>query len=212
MIYIILQIVLLIIAYLFGSIPWALIIGKLVKGIDIREYGSKNMGATNTLRVLGVKWGILVFVLDALKGAIIVAIMKYNFFNFDYTLFSFVINPLFYGIAAFLGHIFPIYTSFKGGKGVSTATGVILAYAPILFVGGLIVFIIVFLITRYVSLSSCSAAITAFIISLFIRPFDWYLVILAGILTILINVKHIANYKRIFHHQENKIDFKQIKK
>ena len=121
MIYIILQIVLLIIAYLLGSIPWALIIGKLVKGIDIREYGSKNMGATNTLRVLGVKWGILVFVLDALKGAIIVAIMKYNFFNFDYTLFSFVINPLFYGIAAFLGHLFPIYTSFKGNNKLNFA-------------------------------------------------------------------------------------------
>ena len=72
-----------IISYLLGSIPWALIIGKLVKGIDIREHGSKNMGATNAFRVLGFKYGLLVFALDALKGGIVLFIMKYNFFNFD---------------------------------------------------------------------------------------------------------------------------------
>ena len=154
------QLLFLIISYIIGSIPWALIVGKLVKGIDIREHGSKNMGATNTFRVLGFKWGLLVFALDALKGGIILFIMKHNFFQFDLAPVDLgpitipVFNPLAYGAFAFLGHLFPIFAKFKGGKGMATASGIVLFYHPIAFVCGLITFIIVILISRFVSLSS----------------------------------------------------------
>ena len=151
------QIIFLIISYLLGSIPWALIIGKLVKGIDIREHGSKNMGATNAFRVLGFKYGLLVFVLDALKGGLILFIMKHNFFKFD--LGDFIIHPLSYGACAFLGHLFPIFAKFKGGKGMATASGIVLFYHPIAFTAGLITFLIVIITARFVSLSSCVTAI-----------------------------------------------------
>ena len=106
------QIGALIIAYLFGSIPIALIIGKTIKHIDIREHGSKNMGATNAFRVLGFKWGLLTFILDAIKGAITVVFMKYIIVHFDFynsDNFPFIINILFYGLAAFIGYLFTIF-------------------------------------------------------------------------------------------------------
>jgi glycerol-3-phosphate acyltransferase PlsY len=214
----VLQIIFLIISYLLGSIPWALIIGKLVKGIDIREHGSKNMGATNAFRVLGFKYGLLVFALDALKGGIILFIMKHNFFNFD--LGDFIIHPLSYGACAFLGHLFPIFAKFKGGKGMATASGIVLFYHPIAFTAGLITFIIVIITTRFVSLSSCVTAIAVLITSFFFK--DNYYITIGDItityfsqilifICIFLIVKHIPNFKRIINHTESKINFKAIK-
>ena len=214
----VLQIIFLIISYLLGSIPWALIIGKLVKGIDIREHGSKNMGATNAFRVLGFKYGLLVFALDALKGGIILFIMKQNFFNFD--LGDFIIHPLSYGACAFLGHLFPIFAKFKGGKGMATASGIVLFYHPIAFTAGLITFIIVIITTRFVSLSSCVTAIAVLITSFFFK--DNYYITIGDItityfsqilifICIFLIVKHIPNFKRIINHTESKINFKAIK-
>jgi glycerol-3-phosphate acyltransferase PlsY len=214
----VLQIIFLIISYLLGSIPWALIVGKLVKGIDIREHGSKNMGATNAFRVLGFKYGLLVFALDALKGGIILFIMKHNFFNFD--LGDFIIHPLSYGACAFLGHLFPIFAKFKGGKGMATASGIVLFYHPIAFTAGLITFIIVIITTRFVSLSSCVTAIAVLITSFFFK--DNYYITIGDItityfsqilifICIFLIVKHIPNFKRIINHTESKINFKAIK-
>lgn len=214
----VLQIIFLIISYLLGSIPWALIVGKLVKGIDIREHGSKNMGATNAFRVLGFKYGLLVFALDALKGGIILFIMKHNFFNFD--LGDFKIHPLSYGACAFLGHLFPIFAKFKGGKGMATASGIVLFYHPIAFTAGLITFIIVIITTRFVSLSSCVTAIAVLITSFFFK--DNYYITIGDItityfsqilifICIFLIVKHIPNFKRIINHTESKINFKAIK-
>ena len=214
----VLQIIFLIISYLLGSIPWALIIGKLVKGIDIREHGSKNMGATNAFRVLGFKYGLLVFALDALKGGIVLFIMKHNFFNFD--LGDFIIHPLSYGACAFLGHLFPIFAKFKGGKGMATASGIVLFYHPIAFTAGLITFIIVIVTTRFVSLSSCVTAIAVLITSFFFK--DNYYITIGDItityfsqilifICIFLIVKHIPNFKRIINHTESKINFKAIK-
>jgi glycerol-3-phosphate acyltransferase PlsY len=214
----VLQIIFLIISYLLGSIPWALIVGKLVKGIDIREHGSKNMGATNAFRVLGFKYGLLVFALDALKGGIILFIMKHNFFNFD--LGDFIIHPLSYGACAFLGHLFPIFARFKGGKGMATASGIVLFYHPIAFTAGLITFIIVIITTRFVSLSSCVTAIAVLITSFFFK--DNYYITIGDItityfsqilifICIFLIVKHIPNFKRIINHTESKINFKAIK-
>lgn len=212
------QIIFLVISYLLGSIPWALIIGKIVKGIDIREHGSKNMGATNAFRVLGFKYGLLVFALDALKGGLILFIMKHNFFNFD--LGSFVIHPLSYGACAFLGHLFPIFAKFKGGKGMATASGIVLFYHPIAFVVGLITFLIIIFTTRFVSLSSCLTALAVLITSFFFK--DNYYITIGDItityfslilifICIFLIVKHIPNFKRILKHTESKINFKAIK-
>ena len=214
----VLQIIFLIISYLLGSIPWALIVGKLVKGIDIREHGSKNMGATNAFRVLGFKYGLLVFALDALKGGIILFIMKHNFFNFD--LGDFIIHPLSYGACAFLGHLFPIFAKFKGGKGMATASGIVLFYHPIAFTAGLITFIIVIITTRFVSLSSCVTAIAVLITSFFFKDNDYitigdititYFSQILIFICIFLIVKHIPNFKRIINHTESKINFKAIK-
>ncbi len=215
---IVIQIIFLIISYLLGSIPWALIIGKIVKGIDIREHGSKNMGATNAFRVLGFKFGLLVFLLDALKGGIILFLMKYNVFNFE--LGSFIIHPLSYGACAFLGHLFPIFAKFKGGKGMATAAGIVLFYHPIAFSVGLITFLIIIITTRYVSLSSCLTAISVLITSFFFK--DSYYITIGDItityfsqilffITAFLIVKHIPNFKRIIKHTETKINFKAIK-
>lgn len=215
----IIQIIFLIISYILGSIPWALIIGKLVKGIDIREHGSKNMGATNAFRVLGFKYGLLVFALDALKGGIILFLMKHNDFFFKFDLGSFIIHPLAYGAFAFLGHLFPVFTKFKGGKGMATASGIVLFYHPIAFAVGLVTFLIIIITTRFVSLSSCLTTIAVLITSFFFK--DNYYITIGDItityfsqilifITVFLIIKHIPNFKRIIKHTETKINFRAI--
>ncbi len=219
---ILIQITFLILAYILGSIPWALVIGKLIKGIDIREHGSKNMGATNAFRVLGFKWGLLVFALDALKGGLIVFLMDKNLFNFDYDRFIFLIHPLAYGIAAFLGHLFPIFTKFKGGKGMSTASGIVLFYSPLTFAIGLVTFLLTVYISKYVSLGSCLTCIACLIASLIFNDSasylsnhllraDFYFIVLLIFVNLFIIIKHIPNFKRIINKTESKVNFKAIK-
>lgn len=208
---VLIQILFLIISYLLGSIPWALIIGKLVKGIDIREHGSKNMGATNTFRVLGFKWGLLVFALDAVKGGITLWVMKHDILNLGIANYDLIIHPLAYGAFAFLGHLYPIFTKFKGGKGMSTASGIVLFYNPYIFLVGLITFIIVVSTSRFVSLASCITVLSTLIAEL-ISPYkDVYLIIILIIINIFLFVKHIPNFKRIFNHTESKVNFKSFK-
>lgn len=212
-----LSVILLILAYLFGSIPFGLIIGKLFCKKDIREYGSKNIGSTNAIRVLGLKVGIWVFVLDVLKGALFIIITKYVLaFN------NIWISPIpysLYGIFAVIGHVFPIYLDFKGGKAVATSLGVALALTPIAGVSCLIIFGITLLIFGYVSLSSTCAAITVLGVTLLMyfigytgnNPLLIYLIgkpelsyfITYLILACLIFVRHKANYKRLVNHTEN---------
>lgn len=219
---ILIQIAFLILAYILGSIPWALVISKLTKGIDIREYGSKNMGATNAFRVLGFKWGLLVFFLDALKGGVIVFLMDKNIFNFDYENFSFIIHPLIYGIAAFLGHLFPIFTKFKGGKGMSTAAGIVLFYSPLTFLIGLVAFLLTVGISKYVSLGSCLTCLSCLIASLIFSDSssylsnhllraDIYFIVILIFINIFIFVKHIPNFKRIVNKTESKVNFKALR-
>ena len=122
---------LIIIAYLLGSIPFALIVSKTAKGIDIRDYGSKNMGATNVLRVLGLKYGLITFFLDATKAAIIILLFKLGVLNENMHALG---HPLIYGIVAIIGHVFPVYANFKGGKAVACSAGIVLVYSPLTFV------------------------------------------------------------------------------
>ena len=200
------EIGLLIISYLLGSIPNALIISKLFKGIDIREYGSKNMGATNVLRVLGIKYGLLVFLLDAIKASIIIILFKVGIFSVDKYNHLPILS---YGFMAVIGHLFPIFARFKGGKGVACSAGIICSYAPIIAIPTLLVFLIVALTTKYVSLGSILAVVTAFIGTFIVpilmnEPFDWILIITVFAIMIIFLISHRANIKRLLKGEENK--------
>lgn len=211
-----LQIVCLIAAYLFGSLPWAVIIGKLTKKVDIRNHGSKNMGATNAVRVLGFKWGFLVFLLDAIKGTILVLIMKYNLFGLDIANLPFYVSPIWYGFAALIGHIFPIFANFRGGKGVSTCAGVMLAYSPLSFLFALIFFILATIIFRYIVISSTCATIScvtySIVYSLVTNNMDWNFIICTIIMAIVVLSKHSANFVRLYHHTESRVNLKAFSK
>jgi glycerol-3-phosphate acyltransferase PlsY len=151
------ELALIICAYLIGSIPTALLISKKFFGIDIRDYGSGNMGATNTYRVLGSKYGTIVMACDILKG--ITAVSLYTFlpyyFGHELERTNFMIGL---GLAAVLGHVFPIFAGFKGGKGVATLFGMVLAVQPLVAISCVGVFLLVLYLTRYVSLSSILGA------------------------------------------------------
>ncbi len=152
------ELILIVFAYLIGSIPTALLISKKYFGIDIREYGSGNMGATNTFRVLGSRYGTIVMVIDILKGVIASSLYELLPFYGGHELqrTNFIIGL---GMAAVIGHIFPIFANFKGGKGVATLFGMVLALQPVVALSCVGVFIFVLYLTRYVSLSSILASL-----------------------------------------------------
>jgi len=196
---------LIITAYLIGSIPTALIISKKYFGIDIREYGSGNMGATNTFRVLGSRFGTIVMICDILKGMAAVALynlLPYYLSNeLDRT--NLMIGL---GLAATLGHIYPVWAEFKGGKGVATLFGMILAIQPNVAVSCVAVFLLVLYLTRYVSLSSILAGIALPICVLWIYNekevfYRVFAVAVAG----LIVLTHQKNLSRIFKGNESRV-------
>lgn len=212
---IIVPILLLIASYLLGSIPSALIIGKTFKGIDVREHGSKNMGTTNTLRVLGFKCALAVFALDALKAGLIVSLFSTGLLNYEADWMIIKIHPIIYGLVAVVGHAFPIFADFKGGKGIACSAGIAIAFCPGIFIIAISVFFIILLISKYVSLSSILGVTTAFICSFFKLKdgkIDWVFVVCVFILLIFIIIMHRKNIVKIFKKQENKIDIiKMIK-
>ncbi len=183
-----------ILAYLLGSIPSGLIVGKAAKGIDIREHGSGNLGATNAFRTLGVKAGSIVISADILKGTLASALPF--FMQLD-------IHPLLVGVAAVIGHSFPIFAKFKGGKAVATSGGVLLFYAPFLFITMIAAFFLFLYISKYVSLSSMLTGIYTFIYSIFTK--DVFLIIVVAVLAGFVIYRHIANLKRILNKTEPKI-------
>ena len=198
---------LMVLSYFLGSIPSGLIIGKVFKKIDIRQYGSKNTGATNAVRVLGFKYGIFAFIFDLLKGALVIFLVFLIGNPELYLVSKYEINiASIYGAAAVLGHVFPIYINFKGGKAVATSAGMIFAIEPWVAVGVIVLFLIIFLITRYVSLSStiaASAVLLYFIIRVFLEHELFNLatrimdLVIITLLATLIFVRHKANYKRL---------------
>ena len=199
----------LILAYLCGSIPTAVWIGQAFYGIDVREYGSGNAGATNTFRVLGKKAGIPVMLIDILKGwgatnlAYFIGVSTTGAFHS----IAFTNYQLALGITAVMGHLFPIFAGFRGGKGVATLFGMILAIhlpAALLCV---VVFIIVLAITRYVSLSSIIASFTYLIGVTFIFPLHNKSVIIYGMcICVLILVTHQKNVERLLNGRESKVN------
>jgi acyl-phosphate glycerol 3-phosphate acyltransferase len=195
-------VVLMIVAYILGSIPNALWIGKVFRGIDVREHGSKNTGSTNAARVLGAKLGILTLILDISKGAIptLIATM----------LLDSSISVILVGICAILGHSFSIFMKFKGGKAVATTVGVFIVLVPGAILLAAVIFFLVFGITRYVSLSSMIGAISLPIwIILFYKNIP--LTIFGIIIAILIIVRHKSNIQRLLNGTESKFSINKKK-
>jgi len=193
------------IAYLVGSIPFGLLIAKS-KGIDIRTQGSGNIGATNVLRVIGKKWGFITLFLDLLKGFI-------PSFFFPLFLKQNTDLGVLFGIASILGHTFPIYLKFKGGKGVATSAGMLLGVAPVAMGIGFLTWGICMLITRYVSLSSILAAISIIITIWIKEEYQQNRVsqIVLTLIAILVIWLHRTNIQRLLKGTENKINIKKEK-
>ncbi|PLR78586.1 glycerol-3-phosphate acyltransferase [Bacillus sp. V3-13] len=181
-------------AYLLGSIPSGLIIGKVFYGTDIRQHGSGNLGGTNTFRTLGVKAGLIVTIADILKGTLAASLP---------VLFGSDLHPLLTGVVSVIGHMYPLFAGFRGGKAVATSGGVLLFYAPPMFVIILLIFFISLYITKYVSLSSMTAAIGAVVYAIFFG--DLPLIIVVSILGIFVFYRHRANIKRIINKTEPKV-------
>lgn len=198
------EILIVIISYLLGAIPFALIIGKLGYRVDVREHGSGNLGTTNTFRVLGKKAGILVLLGDMGKG-LVAALLP--------LLFGSEMSLLLAGIPAVIGHSYPIFAKFKGGKSVATSGGVLLAAFPWFFFVVVGTFIVTLLISRMVSLSSMAAAavglVTATTYSLLTK--DWLPLIVIVPLALFIMIKHRSNWQRIRAGKEPKVPLFQKK-
>lgn len=193
-----------IIAYLFGSLPCGVWLGKGTKNIDIREHGSKNSGATNAYRILGPKYGIMVLVMDALKGYI--PLYLANEFGLG------GVEIILLGLVAILGHTFSFFLQFKGGKGVATSLGVFLFLMPKVIGVLVLVFILVVGVTKYISLGSviCSALlpILAFFMPVRDSATRTPLVIISLVVGIFVIYKHKANIMRLMEGKENKFNLK----
>lgn len=207
--------VILCLSYLVGSVPGSVWIGKLLYGIDLRQYGSGNAGATNAFRVLGWKAGVLATIVDLGKGLLaagVIASLRIDTLPAGTTVWQIeTVVRLLAGVAAVLGHMFPVWAGFRGGKGVNTSAGVLFALTPITMWITLGVFIIVLLTSRYVSLASLIAAIT-FPSAVAIRRYvfgieslDPSLLVVGIVLASAIIVAHRANIKRLLNGTENRI-------
>lgn len=199
------------IAYLLGSIPNSVWIGKFFYNIDVREFGSGNAGATNTFRVLGKKAGIPVLILDILKGTLAVA---FSYFS-GFTLHSneFIDLQLGLGVAALIGHIFPVFAGFRGGKGVATILGVVICILPLACAMALGVFLLVLLSSRIVSLSSMIAGISfPLFLNLVVGNTNPILTVFSIIVAALLIVTHRKNIQRLLKKEETKVRLFPVKK
>lgn len=187
-----------ILAYLIGSFPTGVIVGKTFFQKDIRDYGSGNIGTTNTFRVLGPKAGIVVFLIDFFKGTLATVLPLLFHLSPHYLC-------VFTGLAAILGHAFSIFLKFKGGKAVATSAGFLLGYNPHFFLICAAIFIPTLFITSMVSLSSLISVVLIFVASFFFH--DLALNIISGLLVILLFWSHRSNIKRLEHHDENMVPF-----
>ncbi len=194
-------ILLLLTAYLLGSIPSALWIGKLFYKTDIRQHGSGNLGGTNTFRVLGKTAGLAVTTLDILKGTAAVLLLLLPLYE------NANVHPLIPGILAVVGHMYPVFAHFKGGKAVATSGGVVLAYNWPVFVLVLITFFIVLKLTKMVSLTSMVVSVVGFLYSIYyyFKTGDPYLTLMLGLFGLFIFYRHRENIGRIKAGTEPKV-------
>lgn len=199
-------------AYLLGSIPTSVWIGRQFYNIDIREHGSKNAGSTNAIRMLGWKAGLIVLLFDIFKGWLAVNLIRLTDYYIPET-GDYINFQLLLGIAAIIGHIFPIYAGFKGGKGVATLLGFVLAIDPTTTLICIGVFIIALIITKYVSLSSMLAGFSFPILVIFVfKTTTPSLIIFSLIVSVLLLFTHQKNIERLIRREENKALFLMRKK
>ena len=191
-------------AYMLGSIPTAVWIGIVFHGIDVREHGSGNAGATNVIRVLGPRAGLPVLLFDVFKAWL--AVYLANFFAPDYYSQNQIVNfKIACGSLAVLGHVFPLFANFKGGKGVASLVGVIIAMYPIAFPIILVWFILALISTGYVSVGSItSSALLPILVILVFREKDLSLIILSILIAIFIPLTHRKNIHRLLRGEESK--------
>lgn len=208
--------VVLLISYLVGSIPSSIWVGKLVKGVDIRNHGSGNAGATNTFRLLGWPSGVAVLAIDFFKGfvsSIWISQLAYHIFSGPVTLPFWEVGPflmIMCGIFAIIGHMFPLYANFDGGKGMATAAGMLCGIEPVSVAIAAGVFAIVMFSSRYVSLASLVTAFVYPLLLLLLRyGFGWDLdgsiLLLGGIIGLSIIIKHRGNIERLLNGNENQV-------
>ncbi len=205
-------VLLILIAYVLGNIPNALWVGKTFKNIDVREHGSKNTGSTNAARVLGPKLGIFTLILDILKGAlptylgiVLGADLLTRMTGID------KLDVIVIGMAAILGHTFSLFLKFKGGKAVATTLGVFLVLVPYAILILLVVFFVIFGLTKYVSLASIVSAV-ALPITVYLTTRHIPLTILGIIIGLLVIIRHKENIKRLINGTESKLSFSKDKK
>jgi glycerol-3-phosphate acyltransferase PlsY len=199
------EFLLIIVAYLIGSIPTSVWVSKHFFGIDIRDYGSGNAGATNTFRVLGSKWGSFVMLVDVLKGVLATSLylLLPHYLTNELHQTNFMLGL---GLAAVLGHIFPIWASFKGGKGVATLLGMAVAIQPIVAACCIGVFLIVLFLTRFVSLSAVLAGIAFMVFILFVfNEQPTFYRIFAVLVALMVILTHQKNIGRILNGTESKV-------
>ena len=193
-------------AYFLGSIPTAVWVGKAWYGMDVREHGSKNAGATNTFRVLGKRAGKVVLAIDIVKGVVAV-LLPFFILNYEYESPELTHVQLLATFLAVLGHVFPIFAGFRGGKGVATSLGVIIGLQPIAALVCLVVFLLVFIISNYVSLGSICASVTFAVLLWFgfeIKTIA--LPIFGTLLAAIVIFAHRKNIVRLLHGEESKMN------
>ena len=202
---------LILVAYLLGSIPTSVWIGKAFYKIDVREFGSGNAGATNTFRVLGKQAGIPVLIIDILKGTTAVSLAYLS--GFLTNSYEFINLQLALGVAALMGHIFPIFAGFRGGKGVATILGIVICILPVSCALSLIVFLIVLFSSRMVSLSSMIAGASfPIMLNVVLGNTNPILTTFSIVVAVLLIVTHRKNIIRIVKKQESKVQLFPVKK
>ena len=201
-------------AYLIGAIPTAVWVGKTFYGVDVREHGSGNAGATNTFRVLGKKPGSFVMAVDIFKGWAATSLAHFLVMAGAIEPDKLVLFKIIMGVLAVVGHIFPVYVGFKGGKGVATLMGMVLAIHLEAALICLAIFILVLLISRYVSLGSMIAAIAFPLLLLLPRfhPDEPLLIVFGFLLSLMVVLTHKKNIGRLLQGQESKVNFGLHKK
>ena len=197
---------LVVLSYLLGALPIGFLLAKHLKGIDLRETGSGNIGSTNTMRALGRSWGLVAFLLDVGKGWLPVFVLAPLAASpADGGGLGEPILRLAYGTAAVLGHCFPIYLRFRGGKGVATGCGAVIAMDPLVFLGGAVVWLVTLAVKRFVGLASMLMGVAFPPLAWLSRPDDTPFLIGCSLLTLLIFLRHRTNIRRMRDGNEPRI-------
>jgi glycerol-3-phosphate acyltransferase PlsY len=212
------ELLILVAVYLFGSIPFSVLLGRKIKGVDVREHGSGNPGGTNSIRWLGKSLGFVIIILDGLKGGLVILLIRTGVLSVEY------LDPMLFGVMGAFGHVYPVFLNFKGGKAVAATGGMLIGYNPIWAIISISIFFLVIKISKYVSIGSTSVPFTMILLS-----FIWgifHIEILPSLssgsylvheipylvfMLVLIVYRHKSNYQNIKNGVEPKVQWAQKK-